>query len=180
MDKIADDLEKWVKDDLPDSYSSFIQQDRKLGSIIRGESFNRVLDYLQEHDSEKSEKLHNLQMKLGYQMSSIASGYKNRVKLFEFLGSIGYLEKVLHRLNLQDEIDALFAEIRTAKKYALRIIDLLRSTTALAREALTPEKSADTEQKEIVEVKPGAFGITINIKEIAKRIWKRVCSRSKD
>ena len=41
-------------------------------------------------------------------------------------------------------------------------------------------KPAETEQKEIVEVKPGAFGITVNIKEIAKRIWKRVCSRSKD
>ncbi len=33
-------------------------------------------------------------------------------------------------------------------------------------------------QKEIVEVKPGAFGITVNIKEIAKRICKCVCSRS--
>ena len=43
-----------------------------------------------------------------------------------------------------------------------------------------PEKPAETGQKEIVEVKPGAFGITVNIKEIAKRIWKRVCSRSKD
>jgi len=36
-----------------------------------------------------------------------------------------------------------------------------------------------TEEKEIVEVKPGAFGITVNIKEIAKRIWRRVCSRRK-
>ncbi|GAH23981.1 unnamed protein product, partial [marine sediment metagenome] len=41
-------------------------------------------------------------------------------------------------------------------------------------------KPAGTGQKEIVEVKPGAFGITVNIKEIAKRIWKCVCSRSKD
>ena len=42
------------------------------------------------------------------------------------------------------------------------------------------QKPTETEQKEIVEVKPGAFGITVNIKEIAKRIWKCVCSRSKD
>jgi len=42
------------------------------------------------------------------------------------------------------------------------------------------EKPAGTGQKEIVEVKPGAFGITVNMKEIAKRIWKCVCSRSKD
>ncbi|MFZ2147446.1 MAG: hypothetical protein WAV28_09510 [Sedimentisphaerales bacterium] len=42
------------------------------------------------------------------------------------------------------------------------------------------EKPEESEQKEIVEVKPGAFGITVNIKEIAKRIWKRVCSRSRD
>lgn len=39
---------------------------------------------------------------------------------------------------------------------------------------------AKTEQEEIVEVKPGVFGITVNIKEIVKRIWKRVCSRSKN
>lgn len=41
-------------------------------------------------------------------------------------------------------------------------------------------KPAKTGQKEIVELKPGAFGITVNIKEIAKRIWKCVCSCSKD
>lgn len=32
--------------------------------------------------------------------------------------------------------------------------------------------------KEIFEAKPGLFGITVNIKEIVKRIWKLVCSRS--
>jgi len=42
------------------------------------------------------------------------------------------------------------------------------------------KQPAETEQKEIVEVKPSAFGITVNIKEIAKHIWKCVCSRSKD
>lgn len=36
------------------------------------------------------------------------------------------------------------------------------------------------EQKEIVEVKPGVFGITVNIKELVRRFWKRVCSRRKD
>ena len=45
---------------------------------------------------------------------------------------------------------------------------------------LKPEKPAETEQKEIVEVKPGVFGITVDIKELARRFWKRVCSRSKD
>ena len=49
-----------------------------------------------------------------------------------------------------------------------------------AEKDLEAEKPAGTGQKEIVEVKPGAFGITVNIKEIAKRIWKCVCSRSKD
>ena len=39
------------------------------------------------------------------------------------------------------------------------------------------EQPAETERKEIVEVKPGAFGITVNIKEIIKRIWKRFYSR---
>jgi len=42
------------------------------------------------------------------------------------------------------------------------------------------KKPAGTEQKEIFEIKPGAYGINVNIKEIARRIWNRVCSRSKD
>jgi len=41
-------------------------------------------------------------------------------------------------------------------------------------------KPAGTGQKEIVEVKPGVLGITVNIKELARRFWKWVCSRSKD
>jgi len=32
--------------------------------------------------------------------------------------------------------------------------------------------------KEIIDVKPGVFGITIDIKEITKRVWKWICSRS--
>ncbi len=43
-----------------------------------------------------------------------------------------------------------------------------------------PEKPAGTGQKEIVEVKPGLFGITVDIKELAKRFRKWVCSRRKD
>ena len=38
----------------------------------------------------------------------------------------------------------------------------------------------ETGEKEIFEAKPGVAGFTVNIKEIAKRIWKCVCSRSKD
>lgn len=126
MDKIADDLGEWIKEDLPNSYSAFIQQDKKLGSIIRGESFNRVLNYLRKHDSEKEEQLYNLQLKIGYQMTQIALNYKNRDRLFEFLGSTDNLETVLEKINIQNEIDELFAEIRKAKQYALNIIDLLR------------------------------------------------------
>lgn len=36
------------------------------------------------------------------------------------------------------------------------------------------------DSKEIFEAKPGLFGITVDIKEIAKRIWKWICSRIKD
>lgn len=49
-----------------------------------------------------------------------------------------------------------------------------------AEKNLQSEKQAETEQKEIVEVKPGVFGITVNIKELARRSWKWLCSRSKD
>lgn len=65
--------------------------------------------------------------------------------------------------------------------YYMEISDVF-SESAIACSVLIErlKKSAGTGQKEIVEVKPGAFGITVNIKEIAKRIWKCVCSRSKD
>ena len=42
-----------------------------------------------------------------------------------------------------------------------------------------PVKPAETGEKEIFEAKPGVAGFTVNIKEIAKRIWMRVCSRRK-
>ncbi len=47
-------------------------------------------------------------------------------------------------------------------------------------EADLAKKPAETGQKEIVEAKPSVFGITIDIKELARRFWKYVCSRSKD
>ena len=61
-----------------------------------------------------------------------------------------------------------------------KINDLVNALKEWHQLDMSPEKPAGTGQKEIVEVKPGAFGITVNIKEIAKRIWKCVCSRSKD
>lgn len=55
-----------------------------------------------------------------------------------------------------------------------------RYIAKLLKEELATKNSIETEQKEIFEVKPGAYGINVNIKEIARRIWNRVCSRSKD
>lgn len=43
-----------------------------------------------------------------------------------------------------------------------------------------PNVKAETKQKEIVEVKPGVYGITLDIKELARRFWKWVCFRGKD
>jgi len=40
-------------------------------------------------------------------------------------------------------------------------------------------RTQETGAKEIFEAKPGVAGFTVNIKEIAKRIWRRVCSRRK-
>lgn len=42
------------------------------------------------------------------------------------------------------------------------------------------QNPAGTEQKEILELKPGVIGINVDIKELARRFWKWVCSRSKD
>jgi len=41
-------------------------------------------------------------------------------------------------------------------------------------------KPGGTGQEDIVELKPGWFGITVDIKELAKRFRKWVCSRRKD
>ena len=76
------------------------------------------------------------------------------------------------------------------KGFATRLVVVLREALAVDvfeteamqknKEDSVAEKATETEQKEIVEVKPGVFGITVNIKELARRLWKRVCSRSKD
>lgn len=55
-----------------------------------------------------------------------------------------------------------------------------RYIAKLLKEDLSTKNSIETEHKEIFEVKPGAYGINVNIKEIARRIWNRVCSRRKD
>ncbi|HLB73550.1 MAG TPA: hypothetical protein VJJ98_05990 [Sedimentisphaerales bacterium] len=52
-----------------------------------------------------------------------------------------------------------------------RLYSLLVSTNAGGTDKIGAKK--------IIEVKPGALGITVNIKEIAKRIWKCICSRHK-
>jgi len=56
------------------------------------------------------------------------------------------------------------------------IVSWCRSITQYTK----PVKPAKTGEKEIFEAKPGVAGFTVNIKEIAKRIWMRVCSRRKD
>ena len=42
------------------------------------------------------------------------------------------------------------------------------------------DATQETGESEIVEIKPGMFGITFNIKEIIKRIWKWVYSRAEN
>jgi len=68
------------------------------------------------------------------------------------------------------------------RKVVRRFILCIRSEKPDENPAETKQnnKPAGTGQKEIVEVKPGVLGITVNIKELARRFWKWVCSRSKD
>jgi len=66
------------------------------------------------------------------------------------------------------------------KGFRLQLTDLLRSIEGNIRTDFAIERPTETKQKEIFEAKPGVAGFTVNIKEIAKRIWKYVCSRSKD
>ena len=67
-----------------------------------------------------------------------------------------------------------------AREYAADLAKTLRSIMEKSIDFSISEKPAGTEQKEIVEVKPGVFGITVNIKELARRFWKGVCSHSKE
>lgn len=66
------------------------------------------------------------------------------------------------------------------RRYVKILFDKLNHIGQLLEKDINSEKPAGTGQKEIVEVKPGVFGITVDIKELARRFWKRVCSRSKD
>lgn len=66
--------------------------------------------------------------------------------------------------------------------YYMEITDVFLDS-ALACDVLlniAAEEPVGTGQKEIVELKPGVFGITVNIKELARRFWKWICSRGKD
>lgn len=66
------------------------------------------------------------------------------------------------------------------RRYVKILFDKLNHIGQLLDKDLTSGQPAETEQKEIVEVKPGVYGITVDIKELARRFWKCVCSRSKD
>ncbi len=66
------------------------------------------------------------------------------------------------------------------REYVQILFDKLNHIGQLLEKDLTFEKPSGTEQKEIVEVKPCLFGITVDIKELAKRFRKWICSRRKD
>ena len=93
---------------------------------------------------------------------------------------IGEINSWCSKTITEDELVEFDNLVDILKGGAYDVTETLQEIVQKASQELSTEKPAGTGQKEIVEVKPGAFGITVNIKEIAKRIWKCVCSRSKD
>jgi len=98
----------------------------------------------------------------------------------------GLFASELHRY--ADEIDTHAAHVQLAKNGASAndwrwqwayITPLHYSACHLYSQLLSTNAGCTDKinAKEIIEVKPGVFGITVNIKEIAKRFWKYVCSR---
>jgi hypothetical protein len=99
----------------------------------------------------------------------------------------GLFASELHRY--ADEIDTHAAHAQLAKngasandwRWQWAYITPLHYSECRLYSQLLSTNAGGTDKidaKEIFEVKPGVFGITVNIKEIAKRFWKWVCSHS--
>ena len=100
----------------------------------------------------------------------------------------GLFASELHRYT--DEIDIDVAHKKLSKQSALasdwrwqwsNITPLHYSECRLYSllSSVGSDMTQGTGTNEIFEAKPGVAGFTVNIKEIAKRIWKWVCSRCK-
>jgi len=64
------------------------------------------------------------------------------------------------------------------------LVEAKKNTMSEIWSPLTPEqflamatRKGTSLKKEIIEVKPGVFGMTVNIKEIVIRVWKYICSK---
>lgn len=98
----------------------------------------------------------------------------------------GLFASELHRY--ADEMDTDAAHAQLSKKGSssndphwqwAQITPLHYSECRLYSQLLSTNtgETDKSDAKEIIEVKPSMFGITININEIAKRFWKWICSR---
>jgi hypothetical protein len=116
-----------------------------------------------------SNLIRDILAKLYWDKPEIAKDLKERY--YRHISDVSQLFKIKDANNLYDGLFNVQYELN-------ELAQALQAGSKIAK--AETEKPAKTDQKEIVEVKPGVFGITVNIKEIAKRIWKCVCSRSKD
>ncbi|MBA7662367.1 hypothetical protein ES703_70396 [subsurface metagenome] len=137
-----------------------IKDDTKLyPQILRGE-FEELLDII----------VSNIQR---YDLFGELLG---RIKEKDPTAATQIKEKYDQLIILSNVENAHEKELKAVESVALNLVSLMREIA----ETKQNNKPAGTGQKEIVEVKPGVCGITINIKELARRFWMWFCSRSKD
>jgi len=166
------EFEKWFEH-LEHVFKKFLFQRSTFKSDLE---FTRFDSMLESQFWEMAENLLNLLNRFSVMSCVIGEKWEYGVKALENIGAIptGTLESMV-------EAQAYVEELDKSKKMLEDATDILSEKIKRFKDSQKQEiEPAGTGQKEIVEVKPGAFGITVNIKEIAKRIWKCVCSRSKD
>jgi len=129
-----------------------------FGSALWKNSFNEILMWLNRYMPGFKSQIGRQYSKIVNHLNAILSA-QPALQGFELSG-------------LQNEIGRLANDLRSCAKMAREEWE--------DRKDGQEQKPAKTKQKEIIEVKPGVFGITVNIKELARCFWKRVCSRNKD
>lgn len=96
------------------------------------------------------------------------------IRCLENTGTVGACNAIARIATELPELDWLKSVLVEAKKNTIRNRwqpPIPQQFLAMATRKGTPLK------KEIIEIKPGMFGVTADIKEIARRVWKYICRK---
>jgi hypothetical protein len=144
-----------------------------------GPSYNAVLSRQLKHKDQEAKRKYKKALK-NYFIENIKPDWNLLdISLYAQKEALGLLDYQIVN-QIQGLLNVEKCHVASDQQFADVILKLRKIKARLEVERQQQPavgKPAETGRNEIVEVKPGAFGINVNIKEIARRIWKLVCSR---